>query len=251
MSLVQKVKNDVTTFADIATAIHKIVCKEAMQSNRIYVVFDTYEEMSIKTVERTNRGEEQGLQFHRITATQLVRQWRAFLKQVNNKSSLIEFLVQEWQTAKYTDKLPGKVLFVTRIERCWNINGNHREEVSELMSRHEEADGRLLIHAAHAAAAGHSAVVICSEDTDVFVLCLALSEQIGVPLFQRCGTQTRTRLIDIGTLYSAIGPDVCTALIGLHTFTGCDTVNAFAGKVVRLLLRVGSSVLELLHSGSH
>ena len=72
MSLVQKVKNDVTTFADIATAIHKMVCKEAMQSNRIDMVFDTYEEMSIKTVERTNRGEEQGLQFHRITVTQLV-----------------------------------------------------------------------------------------------------------------------------------------------------------------------------------
>jgi len=44
------------------------------------MVFDTYEEMSIKTVEWTNRGEEQGLQFHRITVTQLVSQWRAFLK---------------------------------------------------------------------------------------------------------------------------------------------------------------------------
>ena len=154
------------------------------------MVFDTYEQMSIKTLERTNRGEEQGLQLHRIAATQLVRQWRAFLKQGNNKSSLIEFLVQEWQTAKYTDKLPGKDLFVTHLEKCWKINGNHCEEVPELTSRHEEADGRLLLHAAHAAAAGYSAVVICSEDTDVFVLCLAFSQQIGVPLFQRCGTQT-------------------------------------------------------------
>ena len=37
MSLVQKVKNDVTTFADIATAIHNMVCKEAMQSKIIDV----------------------------------------------------------------------------------------------------------------------------------------------------------------------------------------------------------------------
>jgi len=114
------------------------------------------------------------------------------------------------------------------------------------MSRHEEADGRLLLHAA---AAGHSAVIICSEDTDVFVLCLSFSEQIGVPPFQRCGTQTRTRLIDIGTLCSAIGPNVCTALIGLHTFTGCDTVNAFAGKgKLRVLeiLKKNSNVRETL-----
>ena len=29
---------------------------------------------------------------------------------------------------------------------------------------------------------------------------------------------------------AAIGEDVCKALIGLHAFTGCDTVSAFAGK---------------------
>jgi len=83
----------------------------------------------------------------------------------------------------------------------------------------------------------------------VFVLCLAFSEQIGVPLFQRCGTQTRTRLIDIGTLYSVIGPDVCKALIGLHTFTGCDTVSAFAGKGKLRALQIfkkNSSVRETL-----
>ena len=43
-----------------------------MQSNRIDV-FDTYEEMSIKDMERSYRGEEQGLQFQQITAAQLVK----------------------------------------------------------------------------------------------------------------------------------------------------------------------------------
>lgn len=230
MSLVQKVKTDVTTFGDIASAIHNMIRKEAMQSKRIDVVFDIYEEMSIKTVERTSRGEEQGLQLHQITATQLVRQWRAFLRQANNKSSLIAFLVEEWQKAKYTDKLPDRELFVTHLQKCWKISGNQCQVVPELISKHEEADGRLLLHAAHAAAAGYTEIVICSEDTDVFILCLAFSEQINVPLFQRCGTQTRTRLVDIGKISSAVGSDVCKALIGMHAFTGCDTVSAFAGK---------------------
>ena len=61
MSLVQKFKNDMTPFADIATAIHNMVCKEAMQNNRIDVVLDMYEELQTKTVERTNKGEEQRL----------------------------------------------------------------------------------------------------------------------------------------------------------------------------------------------
>lgn len=249
MSLVQKVKNDVSTFADVAAAIHNMICKEAMQSNRIDVVFDTYEEMSIKTVERTHRGEEQGLQLQQITATQLVKQWRAFLKQVTNKTSLIKFLVQEWQKTKYTEKLSGKVLFVTCRQTCWKISGNHCEEVPELISKHEEADGRLLLHAAHAAASGSSAVVICSEDTDVFILCVAFCERVGTQLFLKCGTQTRIHLIDINKICAAVGPDVCKALIGMHSFTGCDTVSAFAGKgKLRVLeiLKKNSSVRETL-----
>ena len=66
------------------------------------------------------------------------------------------------------------------------------------MSRYEEAVSGFLLNAGHAAA-GHPAVIICFEDRDVFVSCLAFSEQIGVPLFQRCGTQTQTQSIDIGS----------------------------------------------------
>ncbi|KAG5895991.1 hypothetical protein JTB14_005097 [Gonioctena quinquepunctata] len=31
-------------------------------------------------------------------------------------------------------------------------------------------------------------------------------------------------------MFANIGEDVCLALPGLHAFTGCDTVSAFAGK---------------------
>lgn len=37
------------------------------------------------------------------------------------------------------------------------------------------------------------------------------------------------RYVDIGKIARAIGKDVCTALPGLHAFTGCDAVSAFAG----------------------
>ena len=44
------------------------------------------------------------------------------------------------------------------------------------------------------------------------------------------GSNNRTRFIDIGKLVQAIGNDICSALVGLHAFTGCDTVSAFAGR---------------------
>ena len=62
-------------------------------------------------------------------------------------------------------------------------------------------------------------VLVSSEDTDVFVLLMAFSSSIDASLFQKCGTRTRTRLIDISKLVATIGEDVCQALVGLHSFT--------------------------------
>ena len=41
--IVHQVKNYVSPYADIATGVHNMILREAMQSNQIYVVFDTYE----------------------------------------------------------------------------------------------------------------------------------------------------------------------------------------------------------------
>ena len=39
------------------------------------------------------------------------------------------------------------------------------------------------------------------------------------------------------------GVEMCQALVGIHTFTGCDTVSAFAGK--------GKALKMLTHSKDH
>ena len=55
-------------------------------------------------------------------------------------------------------------------ETCFKITSRHSEEVPALLCRHEEADGHLPFHTAHAAQEGYQAVLICSEDTDVFIM---------------------------------------------------------------------------------
>ena len=115
-------------------------------------------------------------------------------------------------------------------ETCFEITSERTEYREDLMSTQEEADTRVLLHAAHAAASSYKAVVVASEDTDVFVLCLAFESLILCKMFVKSSKQTRTVYIDISKVVLALGSQVCLALPGLHAFTGCDSVSAFFGK---------------------
>lgn len=102
--------------------------------------------------------------------------------------------------------------------------------MSCLSSTQEEADGGLLLHENHASEEGFENVIIASDDTDVFVLSLFFSRTIQASLYVKCGTKTRTKLVDIGKIYCVLGAEVVEGLVGMHAFTGCDSVSAFAGK---------------------
>ena len=82
-------------------------------------------------------------------------------------------------------------------DKCYRITSHGSVEVPALQCHQEEADGRLLFHATHAAREGYQAVVICSEDTDVFIMSLAFHDKIGASLFQKCGTKARRSVVDI------------------------------------------------------
>ena len=132
-----------------------------MRCNRIDVVFDTYKELSIKNSERLLRGEESGHQLCNITSTQIVRQWRNFLTRVTNKTSLITFIVSEWRKEACREKLEEKVLYANVDDTCYRITSEGSEEVLALQCQQEEGDGRLLLHATHAANEGYNFVLVC------------------------------------------------------------------------------------------
>ena len=113
---------------------------------------------------------------------------------------------------------------------CYHITKDSSEEEKDLYADHEEADTRVLLHAKHAADHGYKAVVITAEDTDILVLALALNGTIRCAVYQRRGTQSRQQYIDINKMALHHGDDMRKAIIGLHAFTGCDTLSAFAGK---------------------
>ena len=104
------------------------------------------------------------------------------------------------------------------------------EEVPTLKSQQEGADGRLLLHASHAVHEGFNSVLICSEDTDIFIMSLAFSNEIGAFLFTKCETRMGIKVVHITNVAASLGPAVCKGVFGMHAFTEGHTVSAFAGK---------------------
>ena len=102
--------------------------------------------------------------------------------------------------------------------------------VLDVLSDHEEADTRLLLHV-HQAARVFSSVTIKSPDTDVMVLSLAKSQDFHVCLLLfMTRSSSNNRIINITELEIKLGQEKCQASLGLHIFTGCNNISAFKGK---------------------
>ena len=129
-----------------------------------------------------------------------------------NKKAFTEFVVKEWRRDKYRTKLTGKVLFVTCESDC-EITSQAANIVDELNSTQEEEDTELILHAAHAARSGYKAVVVASEDTDIFLLLryrhiLAFKCFIPASMYVKCGTQAGTRYVSISSVVAAVGGEL-------------------------------------------
>jgi hypothetical protein len=227
MSLVQKAHGEHKTFGEVSEHILMSALNAGSRSTRVDVIFDVYKATSIKNAERVKRGS--GVLFTNISHGHKIHQWRKLLACSDSKTSLIKFLTTDWQKPSLRERLGDTELYVTCEEKCIRITKNGCDEVMCLQSTQEEADTRLLLHA-HQAAPNFESAIIVADDTDVLILGLAFSKDIDCNVYMKSGTQTRTRFIDVTKLAHVLGESVCNALIGLHAFTGCDSVSAFAGK---------------------
>ena len=76
----------------------------------------------------------------------------------------------------------------------------------------------------------YEAIVIVCEDTDVLLLAISKAAELEIPIYQKRGTQNRTRYINVTSFSKSVGESIAASLPGIHAFTGCDTVSSFAGK---------------------
>ena len=229
MGIVQKIHAENCTFRELSQQILKSILHHGCKSQRIDVVFDVYTEHSIKNAERVSRGAKDSLLFRDMKSGHRIKNWKHLLANTESKNRLTRFLAESWKKEEVRQSLGEITLIVTVAEQCFEITKDDVREVPELASSQEEADTRLALHAKHATGT-HSHVIVISEDTDVFVMLLALEAEIGGHLLLRRGKKNKIRIIDISRLATIIGRDVCTALLGMHAWTGCDSVSAFSGQ---------------------
>lgn len=192
-------------------------------SNRIDIVFDIYNERSIKSTERFLRGSHEGIRYANIRPGHKIKQWRRLLACGESKTKLITFIVQDW-TERLNDRLGTKTMFVTRGSKCFKITSTSSTEITALLCSQEEADTRMILHAAHAAEE-FGYVILASDDTDVLIIAMAMQSRIPANLYIRCGNTNTTRIIAVQSLCMKAGKEICSDLPGMHAFTGCDSVH--------------------------
>ena len=136
-------------------------------------------------------------------------------------------------------------MYITTEDQCWRLGTGTCEPVPELECNHEQADTCMVLHAHHVG----GMCVIHSDDTDVFVLLLAHSQNLG-KFYMKKGRGAKTRIIELSivlnSLEKQLDPGIdkhcfTKAVIGVHAITGCDTISPFCGngkrKAVQLLQR--------------
>ena len=141
--------------------------------------------MSTKFAVRERREEGESATFKNLTAGQKIKQFRNFLRNDQNKNSLITFFNDYWRKPPNREELANKELYRTCGTKFYKLTADTVQEVIELSSGQEEAHTRLQLHAKHAATPQVKAVIISSEDADVRILCISFAHAIPIPIYQR------------------------------------------------------------------
>ena len=86
-------------------------------------------------------------------------------------------------------------------------------------------------YTAHAAINGYNSVLIRSDDTDLYVICLAYDADIHAKFFFRNVAPKHVQNSWAWRkIAKSVGTSVCLVLIGMRVYTGCDTVITFAKR---------------------
>lgn len=244
MALIQELNQKMIapmTFGELAAYILKRLVSMAttLDSDAVHFVTDCYPPVSIKNAERGKRAMT-GVQKIKIFGPQqpVPTQWKKFLSDGANKEALVNFLHESWCRTS-PDHLKNVTVYLAHSKEChsFKATGGKLEVniVPQLASNHEEADTRLLLHCQFASEAMGSEgekpnLLIRSPDTDVFVIAVGLCDVINGNVLFHTGRGDHLRTIDVQAVRNGIGTSVADALIGLHCFTGCDSVSSFYGK---------------------
>ncbi|KAG1681488.1 hypothetical protein GQR58_011811 [Nymphon striatum] len=116
-----------------------------------------------------------------------------------------------------------------------------------LSSNHEEADTRLILHAADASQQGYERCVLQCRDTDVLVLAVAHRDSLPSETWFSMGLKAKRPFIPIHSI--SLPDEQIQTLIAFHSLTGCDSISQFAdiGKKTawKVVMKEGACLRKL------
>ena len=137
MAAVRQVKPLKSTYSEFAVRLLKYVLSNRSQSKRIDIVFDVYENNSIKDVERYRRSSSE-LSVQKLLLNMEIKQWSLLLSSNENKIKLVDFKIKQW--ISNSSLIGDKILIVTNNTEAYKITSNNCILIPELETNHKEAD---------------------------------------------------------------------------------------------------------------
>ena len=122
-----------------------------------------------------------------------------------------------------------KVIWLKNGE-AFHIQGKESiADIPELKSNQEETDSRVVLYCNYAAQKGYQHVGVRSPDSDIFWILLYHARKTATTILFDTGHGSTKRLINITALSQHYSEGMCDGMLGLHAFTGCDSVRCFKG----------------------
>ena len=246
------------TFADLCSNFLNMMLAICKNANRIDLVFDSYNEGSVKDTERSRRSTVTPIEISIVAEdTPLPVNMDTFWASISNKAKL-QALLRKFVIENAENMCPEvELVFSGFCAQSMSLPCQSQKEgcllsLPELDLTIEEADVRLIPHSIHATQAGAKRLVILSGDTDVMVLALYFYPDLKTnglcELWMRAGLGDTTRYIPLH-LIAERKHELCTVLPAIHILTGCDTTSKVGTKLsalkppaVQLLSEFGKSL---------
>lgn len=221
------------TFGDLSDIFvrHVVSNFKSNDSQSVHVLFDRYNETSIKSGTREKRRKSVIAIEHQISGreTLLPAKWNRFIHLTENKARLSDFLSKEIAIQASKLQTTQELLTSGGYSVAEQVSTNTQRNVDHLRSTQEEADTRFILHGIDCKQSGFERLIVNCRDTDVLLLILHFYEQLPSVVWIKSGTNKKPKFIDLKNIQENMTNDKRKSLLAYHSLTGCDTTSAMSG----------------------
>ena len=233
------------TYGDLAATLMERIMSNAVGSSRIDIIFDVYQQNSIKDGERAARAAAQGITISikkdiQSLPVDMTLFWDSMENKIQLQRYFMTWMIRNCNYAKeiYFGGVDGMY--------CTKLTAGKTRECPELLSIQEEADDRILFHINHGYLNGIKSVSVVSPDADIFICLLCHFQKTWRlnELFMKLGRGKTRKTVPLHLLAQKLDAVLLESLPAIHALSGCDTTSKVGPKLACLKKPLNLELLE-------